>query len=460
MTRTILAALVVGATVLGGAMTWNGAHREREFRRLIAVGDEAVAHEQTFEAIEAFSGAIALKPESMLAYLKRGDTYRRRGELSAALRDLREAASLDPGAPQPLERLGDVNAAMGRYERAAAHYRGVIVLDDRAPVVLYKLALAYYRNGQATLALDPLRRAIAIDERFAEAHYLLGICLHERKRDAEALRALRQAIDLNPALTPAREVLADVYASRGRTAQAIEQLDALAALEPTRPDRLVNVALAYARLGRAEAAVLALVRAAERFPADADIYTALGRVWLQSAESQNDSAALRKAVEALETGASRATATNETLSLYGRALFLTGDFDTAERTLQRATIRLPVDPLALRYLSLAAERLGHVAIGRNALIQYVSLLDDVDAKMAAAAHIAELSLRLNDADLAAKWARRAAAVDNPDLHVLVILADAQLRLGQRDAARTTLDDALRRDPRNRTLLRLRRRVGA
>jgi tetratricopeptide (TPR) repeat protein len=459
MIRALLAAIGVGTIVLGGAIAWNTVHQEREFRRLIAVGQDALAREATFEAIEAFSGAIALKGDSMLAYLKRGDTYRRRGELSAALRDLREAALLDPGAPQPLERLGDVNVAMGRYERAAQHYRAVIALDDRAPVVLYKLALAHYRNGQATLALDPLRRALAIDDRFVEAQYLLGVCLHDRKREDEALRALRRAIEINPAFSPAREELANLYSARGRTSQAIDELEALAALEPTRAERLVNVGLAYARAGRSEAAIVALGRAAERFPTDAAIYTALGRVWLQNAESHNDPIALRKAVEALESGASRASATNETLSLYGRALFLKGDLNEAERVLQRATRRLPVDPIAFRSLALTAERLGHIAIGREALIQYVGLMDDPETRLSTALHVAELSLRMNDAELAAKWAQRAIAPQDPDANALGLLADAQLRLGQPDAARATLERGLRKDATNRTLLRLRQRLG-
>ena len=118
MKRGVVAA-VVGALLLAGAVfAWNAVRQEREFRRLIAAGDAAITRDQTYEAIEAFSGALALKHDSMLAYLKRGDSYRRRGELSAALRDLREASSLDPTATRPLELLGDVNVAMGRYERA------------------------------------------------------------------------------------------------------------------------------------------------------------------------------------------------------------------------------------------------------------------------------------------------------------------------------------------------------
>ena len=111
---SVAAAALVGVSVLG----WFEVRQARDFRRLLAVGDAAVAHDQLSVAIEAYSGAIALRKDSMLGWLKRGDTYRRRGEYSPALRDLQQAAALDPTAPRPIETLGDVYDATGQHARA------------------------------------------------------------------------------------------------------------------------------------------------------------------------------------------------------------------------------------------------------------------------------------------------------------------------------------------------------
>src|SRR3989449_5662953 len=135
MKRTFLLAFIVSAAIVGLVLAWYAVRQDREFRRLIALGDASLAREQTYVAIEAFSGALALRPESMVAHLKRGDTYRRRGELSAALRDLRDASALDPSATRPLELLGDVNVTLGRYQRATEHYRRLLTLPDRSPPV-------------------------------------------------------------------------------------------------------------------------------------------------------------------------------------------------------------------------------------------------------------------------------------------------------------------------------------
>ena len=390
MRRLLVVSVGLAALMVGIVLAWYAVRQEREFQRLIAAGDVALGEDQTYGAIEAFSGALALKRDSMLAHLKRGDTYRRRGELAAALRDLRDAAALDPSAPRPVELLGDVNASMGRYEQAWEHYEAFIALDDRSPRVLYKLALAYYRDGQVESAIDPLRDAVDLDERFTEAHYLLGMCLRERGRDEEALGALARAVEVNPAFIAAREEMVDLFEGAGRRQEALEQLEALAALESARPERLVSVGLAYASWGRTDAAVLTLGRAAERFPEEPAIYTALGRVWLETAELQNDLVALSKAVEALQPTAVSATASGETLTLYGRAMLLAGDAPAAERSLLRAAEAMPVDPAALRYLADAAEQLGHTPIARDALLRYAALAGDEALDSAVSQRLARL----------------------------------------------------------------------
>ena len=60
---------------------------------------------------------------------------------------------------------------------------------------------------------------------------------------------------------------------------------------------------------------------------------------------------------------------------------MTSDEETAERMLQDATQKRPVEPLAFYYLSDAAERLGHYDVARRALLDYEVLRgDEADAR--------------------------------------------------------------------------------
>lgn len=457
MRRTIPAALLLALAFIAAVLAVYAATRDREYRRLVAQGETALAHDDTFVAVEAFSGAIALKRDSMLAHLRRGETYRKRGDLAAALRDLRTASNLDPTATRPLEQLGDVYVARQAYARAAQFYEAYLRLDDRSPRLLYKLALARHREGHSDAAIQPLRQALKLDGRIAEVHYLLGLCLRGAGKPEEALRSLQQAARLAPGLVPVREELADFYRSTGRHREEIDQLDTLRGLEPARAERHVALGIAQARTGRTDLAIVTLRAAAERFPQQPLVYAALGRVWLQLAEIRGDSSALRRALEALNAVAGWPSADSEALTLLGRALLLDHDLTGAERVLLRATDRLPVEPSAFTSLASAAQDLGHFGIARDALLRQASLSDDQpDATVAA--RVAELSLQLNEADAAVTWFERAIALAPTDLSLLARLAEAQATAGRLDAARATLDRALEKDPENPALVSLSRRL--
>jgi regulator of sirC expression with transglutaminase-like and TPR domain len=198
-------------------------------------------------------------------------------------------------------------------------------------------------------------------------------------------------VEISPAFVAAREELVDLFDRTDRRREALEQLEALAALEPARAERLISVGLAYARWGRTDAAILTLGRAADRYPNEPAVYTALGRVWLEAAELRNDRVALSKAIEALQPIAAAVTASSETLMLYGRAMLRSGDARVAERILLQAVGKPPVEPAAFRDLADAAERLGHLPVARDALLRFVALADEDDVDEAIAARITRLS---------------------------------------------------------------------
>ncbi|MGE0043317.1 MAG: tetratricopeptide repeat protein [Vicinamibacterales bacterium] len=460
MRRTLLVGALVLAAAVVGALAYTAYDAEREYERLIVAGDAASAGDQPFQALEAYSGAIALRPDSMLAHLRRGMIYRERGELDAALRDLRVAADLDPSAPQPRELLGDVNAALERYDRAAADYDAYIDLDDRSPAVLYKLALARYRAADTADAIAPLERAVALDPAFAEAHYLLGLCRRDNGDLEQARDALEEARRLAPALTAPREALAEVYGRLGRSGRAIDELEALAALDSARPGRLIAVGLAYAGAGRNDVAVLTLGRAAERFPDAPEVYAALGRVWLDSARARDDRVALNKAIEALTAAATRSNASGATLTDLGRAWLLAGDRAAAERALRQAVARLPVPPDAYLELANVTAADGRLQDARDALLRYAALVGDSQPLAGVATRIADLSVKLGEPGRAVRWLERAVDEAGPTAVLLTRLASAALDAGDLPRARAAVAEGLAADPGSAALRAIARRLQA
>jgi tetratricopeptide (TPR) repeat protein len=457
--NTILAVGLLALAVVGGTLAYQGL-RARDYRELLGQGEAALSRGELFAAIEAYSGAIALRPDSMIAYLRRGETYEQRGEIDAAVRDYRVAATLDPAAPRPREAVGDALSRRGRYVRAAEAYEDRLRLDDSSAAVMNKLAFARYRAGNLDGALDAVKQSLELSDSAPEAHYLLGLCLRERGELATAIDAFERSIELAPQLAPPREELADLYASLGRRADELGQLRLLAEIDRGHPGREVAIAEALSRAGRRELAILSLGDALERMPDEPLLYTALGRTWLDTAElpsSRPD--ALPKALAALARVSSSENAGSGALTLYGRALLLSGQDEAAERALRRAVQAFPVDPDAFGALALASWRLGRSQAVRDALADYETLAATPEKFTTGVVGAARFAMLLDDPAGAAVLFAAAASTRPADVRLLIDLADAQLRSGDLDAARTTIRRGLQTYPREPTLIGLFHRSG-
>ena len=449
MKKVVAGIVVLAGLAAAGVLAAAAVERHREYLRLIDEGDKALSGGQAFVAIEAYSDAIIVNKGMMLAYLKRGEAHLRRGDtpetLFAALRDLRTAAELQPGATRTLEKLGDVNMQLRRFGNAAENYEAYLRLDDQAARVFYKLALASRGDGRLSRAISALQHAVKLNPDFHEAHYVLGLCLKDREELKGARAAFDRALAISPAFIPAREELAELHRLQQQTRDEIEQLDALYALDPNKPERLIAVGRAYLRAGNRDLAVMTLGRAAERFKEHPGVYAALGQVWLDAAEDGEDPSDLRKALEALEPVATQSTASSETLGMYGRALMLAGRHAEAETIFRQASQRFPTDPEVLPQLASVAQRLGHLDEARHALVRYSILVDDDREEAVRAARIADLSMQLDDATAAAAWYQRSHALGTSDASLLARMADAQSRAGQVDNARATIQRAIEKD---------------
>jgi tetratricopeptide (TPR) repeat protein len=278
------------------------------------------------------------------------------------------------------------------------------------------------------------------------------------QRPDDAIGSLDRAIRLAPGLVAARQELADLYRTAGRHVDEMSQLQALSALDDL-TERTVDIALAQARQGQFPAALGTLLQAAARAPTDSHVQLALGRVYLARAERTTDRASVPRALEALEKALGGTARRSEGLALFGRALSLAGDEESAERILREAVATSPVDPEAFAFLAEASEHLSHFAEARDALRTLDVLEGDTaaaGARATRAQRIGILALRASDLPTALDYLQQAVDAGKHDALTLGQLAQARLQSGDRAAAQKALDQALELEPRNAEFLRLRR----
>lgn len=432
--------------------------QDRDYRALMADGDQALAAGNAFSAGDSFSGALAIRPDSVAARIRRGQAYRDQHREDEAIRDWLEASRLAPRSTQPIELLGDLYSRQGEHIRAAAAYEKCVELDPRDTTRLYKLGLARYRAGSPSTAIAPLRQAVAVDDNFGEAHYLLGLVLRDTQSVPDAIAALQRAIRVTPSLVAAHEELADLYRAAGRPVDELAELRALAATDPQTP-RSIAVALAVARQGQFDRAIAALTDAATQDPNDSQVQLALGRVYLGRAEHTLDHRTLSLALAALEKALGGTARRSEGLTLLGRALYLSGQYNEALRILQEAVATSPLTVEAFSYLADASERLNQFIDARDALSKLDALEGDTAqpaVRAARARRVGGLALKSGDAPAARQYLQRAVDGGVRDAATLGQLADAMWREGQTENARATLTAALALEPRNAELLRLKR----
>jgi tetratricopeptide (TPR) repeat protein len=459
--KRALAVSAVMALLAAGAALVQRLDRERLYRQLLAEGELALAAGQSQAAIEAFTGAIAVRPDSMVAHYRRGEAYRHERQDDRAIRDLQTARRLAPDAPQPLVVLGELYDARGEPAQAAEWYaQAADRLHDADATLLYSLALARYRSGVPVSARDPLRRALARDDSIAEAHYLLGLVHSDANQVDEAILSLERAVRLVPGMIPAREELADLYRTQDQPDEELRHLRALAELDPQR-DRQIAIALAEARDDRFADALATLAAAAAGAPNDSRIDLALGRIRLGHAERTGDRHAIAAARAALERALGGTAPRSEGLALFGRALYLSGDIVAAERILLEAIATSPVDPEAFAFLADAAERLSHPGVARDALLDLNALEGSTapaELRAARARRIGALSLAQGDPRTALEFLNHAVAAGHGDAQTLGLLARARWQTGDPAGARDALGRAIALNSRDVELQRLLRAI--
>jgi len=458
MKRGLAALLVLAlAIVAGGIVVVQRQDRDQRFRELLGHGEQAGQSGNYYAAIEDFSGAIALRPDSMVPYYRRGEAYRAQRRDAEALRDLRTANRLAPDSTQPLVALGQLYDSQGDPAQAAEWYaQAASHLHNADPGLLYSLALARYRSGEPEEAVKPLLAAIGRNDSGGDAHYLLGLVYRDTANVDGAIAALERAITIERTMVPAREELADLYRVRGRYADEMAQLQALALLDP-QPDRQVDIALAQSRGGQYDAALSTLAAIATKPKDDARVQLARGRIYLSRAERTGDRASATRALDLLERALGGTARRSEGLALFGRARYLAGDYADSERILREAVATSPVDPESFAFLADTAERLSHYADARDALISLNALQGETvsaDTRSARARRIGALALHASDPRRAAEFLTQAIEGGHDDVATLGLAAEALWEAGDAAGAKRLLDQALAREPRNLDLKRL------
>lgn len=235
------------------------------------------------KAVEEAEAALALNPEDEAAHLQLGQIFLSRHTPSAALEIFSDAQKLLPESF--LLRLGRGLALkeLGRYEEAAGELEkcleqrpsssiafdglGTALLHGHQLGKLLRLSELFRRNNPADFrgsyyeaaardglgmsdeeSLELLRTSVRLNDKFAAAFGLMGKILLRQNSLQDAQGALERALALRPGHIPSHMALASTYKKLGLEADAAREFAAIRELQ--RKGQQPPPSLRYGRGGK------------------------------------------------------------------------------------------------------------------------------------------------------------------------------------------------------------------
>lgn len=175
-------------------------------------------------ALEIYSKAIQLVPDSLLAHLGKGFALKGVQRFDEAQKELSLCLKRDPRMAVAFDALAGLYLEASDYQQLAAtaqQYLETNLSDYRG--YYYMAAAKEHEKEERQTAEALLNRAIGLNPEFAASFALLGKLLLQDGRAEEATGELERAIALRPDYRPAHLYLGNAYQKLGREADAAHE---------------------------------------------------------------------------------------------------------------------------------------------------------------------------------------------------------------------------------------------
>lgn len=194
-----------------------------------------------------------------------GEAYLRKGNDTAALRELLKARQLNPDDPITYNYLGLAYWAKDKIDLAVAQFEKAVQLNPDYSLAKNNLGGAYLAQKSWDKAIAVLREVVG-DMLYATPHYPLanlGWAYYNKGDYIQARKYLKEALALQPEFFVAQLNLGKTFLATGQLHEARHVLETAAEKNPKNPALLLELGRTYRLLGDYDSAVLALKGAIE-----------------------------------------------------------------------------------------------------------------------------------------------------------------------------------------------------
>lgn len=248
------------------------------------------ADKQTRDLVQRF-------PNSVQAWLLRGELDQLRNEPAAGAEDFGRALALEPENLAGLLGEAMMFIAEKRYDDAGKDLDKVVRLSPRNPVAVYLRGLTAFQQGKFPEAEESLQKVLAVAPGYAAAHLLMGAIQYNKGELEQAAEHLKQYVSSTPGQVPARKLYAATLLKLKQPDRALETLDVVAKDNPNDPQLLSLMGSAYMQKRDFAKGTEYLEKAVATAPNAAALRTQLALGYIAAGESDQAVAQLEDAVD-------------------------------------------------------------------------------------------------------------------------------------------------------------------
>jgi tetratricopeptide (TPR) repeat protein len=227
-------------------------------------------------AIEDFSKAIQLNPNSDIAYLLRGDAKFKLDQYEAAIEDFSKAIQLDPDNASAYNYRGTAKFHLNQYEAAIEDYSMSIQLDPDDINAYFNQGTAKFSLHQYEAAIEDFSTAIQFNPDNASVYFSRGVVKFKMHQYEAVIEDLSTAIQLNPDNASAYNYRGYAKHNLNQHEAAIEDFSTAIHLNPDDADSYSGRGEAKFHLKQYEAAIEDLSTAIQLTPDSYIAYTYRG----------------------------------------------------------------------------------------------------------------------------------------------------------------------------------------
>ena len=214
------------------------------------------------EAILQTDDLIIQFPQSFLLYNIRGAANAALNRLELAIENYSKALEILPDSPEIHNNIGIALKKTGDLPEAIDHFQKAIKIKPDYAVAHNNLGIALQNRGDLESAITSYNRAIELNPNFSSAFNNLGAALQHHDRNA-AIQCFNRALQLNPNNYDALNNLGSLMKDTGNIDAAVQILNHAIQIQPAFPNAYHNLGLALQDQGDIISAINCFRRACD-----------------------------------------------------------------------------------------------------------------------------------------------------------------------------------------------------